>query len=365
MLVSDLDLRVIAPNGTTTHYPWRLDKNNPSNAATKADNSVDNVEQVVIDAPVTGTYKIRVSHKGTLATAQDFALVTDNAQPVISTLSTLTVTPDTVWSGSPATGTIDFTAPCFFPATVTITDNASNVVTPATATVQEGRATGWFNITTSVTTTDKNVTITATCAGVTRSAMLKLWAPYGILWVSMNKTRVIGGSTPLQGTVKMNHPAPMEGTVNLASDSANMNPPAFVLVNMGSDSATFGIPTTLATTDHVATLTATYGGAIKTRTVTIISPPVLNAVNVPASVKGGNPVTGTVYFNKAAPTSGVLIPVSDNRPEMVTPATALIPGHQWFGDFNCTTTAVTTPVITTVSATYRSVTRTDTITINP
>ncbi|MCX7001845.1 MAG: S8 family serine peptidase, partial [bacterium] len=58
-LVNDLDLRVIDP-GATTHYPFHLDYNNPSAAATRADNSIDNVEQVLIDAPVAGTYTVRV-----------------------------------------------------------------------------------------------------------------------------------------------------------------------------------------------------------------------------------------------------------------------------------------------------------------
>lgn len=65
MLVNDLDLRVLK-NGVE-EMPWVLDPTNPGAAATKGDNTVDNVEQVVINNPEAGaTYTIVVSHKGDL-----------------------------------------------------------------------------------------------------------------------------------------------------------------------------------------------------------------------------------------------------------------------------------------------------------
>ncbi len=65
MLVNDLDLRVIAPNGTT-NFPWVLNPATPDAAATTGDNIRDNVEQVVIATPSSnGTYNIRITHKGT------------------------------------------------------------------------------------------------------------------------------------------------------------------------------------------------------------------------------------------------------------------------------------------------------------
>ena len=65
MLVNDLDLRVISPSGTT-NFPWILNPNLPANAATTGDNNLDNVEQVSIPNPTTGTYLVQVTHKGNL-----------------------------------------------------------------------------------------------------------------------------------------------------------------------------------------------------------------------------------------------------------------------------------------------------------
>lgn len=66
-LVNDLDVRIIDTTTNTVYEPWKLDANNPMAPATKGDNIVDNVEQVVLDNPIAGrTYRIEVTNKGTL-----------------------------------------------------------------------------------------------------------------------------------------------------------------------------------------------------------------------------------------------------------------------------------------------------------
>ena len=65
-LVNDLDLRVTNVQTNEVYYPWKLDVTAPRNPAIKGDNTVDNVEQVLIDQPAAGIYKIEVSNKGTL-----------------------------------------------------------------------------------------------------------------------------------------------------------------------------------------------------------------------------------------------------------------------------------------------------------
>ena len=65
MLINDLDVRVILSGAT--NFPWVLDPASPANAATNGDNIRDNVEQVIINNPVTnGVYTVRITHKGTL-----------------------------------------------------------------------------------------------------------------------------------------------------------------------------------------------------------------------------------------------------------------------------------------------------------
>jgi Subtilase family/GEVED domain/Secretion system C-terminal sorting domain/Ig-like domain CHU_C associated len=68
-LINDLDLRI--SNGTTTYMPWVLDRTDPQIAATTGDDTLNNVEKVVINNPIPGTsYNIKVTHKATLARGQ-------------------------------------------------------------------------------------------------------------------------------------------------------------------------------------------------------------------------------------------------------------------------------------------------------
>lgn len=80
-LVNDLDLRLVSP-GNTTYFPYKLDPANPANAATTGDNVVDNVEQVEGTA-ATGTWQVKVSHKGTLVgSTQPYSIVITGISPI-------------------------------------------------------------------------------------------------------------------------------------------------------------------------------------------------------------------------------------------------------------------------------------------
>jgi len=74
MLVHDLDLKLT--KDASTYYPWKLDRNNPANAATNSSaNHVDNVEKVEIASPAAGTYTVEISHTGTLTADQAFSII--------------------------------------------------------------------------------------------------------------------------------------------------------------------------------------------------------------------------------------------------------------------------------------------------
>ncbi|SIO29664.1 Por secretion system C-terminal sorting domain-containing protein [Chryseobacterium scophthalmum] len=91
-LINDLDVRIIDTTTNTVYQPWKLDANSPMTPATKADNTVDNVEQVVLDNPVAGrTYRIEVTNKGTLvnsagtAAPQNYSIIVTGFNEVLGT----------------------------------------------------------------------------------------------------------------------------------------------------------------------------------------------------------------------------------------------------------------------------------------
>jgi hypothetical protein len=77
-LVNNLDLRVVDPSGNTWN-PWTLDKNNADANATRAVNSVDNVEMVEIPNAAPGTYRVFVTGTSVTQGPQE-AVVVANAR---------------------------------------------------------------------------------------------------------------------------------------------------------------------------------------------------------------------------------------------------------------------------------------------
>ena len=127
MLVNDMDVRIT--QATNTYYPWKLDKDNPTYAATQsAENNVDNVEEVYIASPTTATtYTITVDHDGTLSGGgQAFSMIisgdidnavapvadfyVDNTSPAVNSIVELidisaNIPTSWSWSFSPSTVT--------------------------------------------------------------------------------------------------------------------------------------------------------------------------------------------------------------------------------------------------------------------
>jgi hypothetical protein len=71
ILVNDLDIKVTGPGGT--FYPYRLSYSDPdAHAVNDGENNIDNVEQVLIETPQTGTYTITVDYDGVLEGGEQY-----------------------------------------------------------------------------------------------------------------------------------------------------------------------------------------------------------------------------------------------------------------------------------------------------
>ncbi|MFH1425241.1 MAG: CARDB domain-containing protein, partial [archaeon] len=78
LLVNDLDLVLVDPSGGT-HYPWVLDNNNPETPATKGEDHLNNIEQVVVDNPMAGQWEIQVIGYNLPELFQSYSLVTEES----------------------------------------------------------------------------------------------------------------------------------------------------------------------------------------------------------------------------------------------------------------------------------------------
>ncbi|MEY3481093.1 MAG: hypothetical protein RIQ71_1868 [Verrucomicrobiota bacterium] len=109
-LINDLDLKITAPNGTTTYLPYVMPfvgvwtTNSMTNNAVTGTNKVDNVERVDIPAPAqTGTYTVTVGMFGTnglTGTNQAYSLIVTGGQNIEAN------PPPVVSITAPADGTV-------------------------------------------------------------------------------------------------------------------------------------------------------------------------------------------------------------------------------------------------------------------
>ena len=185
--------------------------------------------------------------------------------------------------------------------------------------------------------------------------------------VSATPNPVVGGN-PATGTVTLTSAAPSGGAVvSLGSASSAVTVPGNVPVSQGATSATFAIATSAVTTQTLVTVSATYGGATKTTTVTVNPAAAASLATLslnPTSVKGGGSVTGTVTLSALAPANGATVTLTSSNPALASvPASVLVTAGTTAKPFTVTTGATRKNVSVTISASYAGVTKTATLTV--
>jgi hypothetical protein len=115
-----------------------------------------------------------------------------------------------------------------------------------------------------------------------------------------------------------------------------------------------------------ATVTATYGGA-STSTPLTVDPPSLKAISpVPNRITGGAVGSATLAFNGSMPPAGAVVSLSSSNPALAAvPATVTAPAGSFFQSVPIQTAVVSTPTDVTITATWKSVTLTNVVTLTP
>ena len=85
----------------------------------------------------------------------------------------------------------------------------------------------------------------------------------------------------------------------------------------------------------------------------------------PNQVVGGNSSVGTVTLTSAAPSGGALVSLSSANGAVSVPGSVSVGMGATSATFGITTSVVSTPTLTTVSATYGGATKSTTFTVNP
>jgi len=290
------------------------------------------------------------------------------------TLSTLSLNPTTVTGGDSSTGTVTLSGPApSGGAQVALSSSDPSVATvPSSVTVAAGATSATFTVSTSTVSASTTVIISATYAGVTKTASLIVnpAPPPTLTSLTLSPTSATGGNSST-GTVTLSGPAPSGGAqVALSSSNTSVaTVPSSVTVAAGATSATFTVSTSTVTASTTVMISASYAGVTKAASLTVNPvpppPPALSSLTLnPSTVIGGvQSSTGRVTLSAPAPAGGVTVILSSNSGTASVPSSVFIPAGATSATFTVNTSIVLISTSANISATYNGTTRTATLTV--
>lgn len=258
--------------------------------------------------------------------------------------------------------TVTMNRPALAGSVVALSDNSSELTVPASATVAKGSTTVSFYASTSAVTADSTATIKATGNGVSASFVVSLVPPPSLTSFSCSPATLVSGASGTC-TITLDKAAPAAGsTITLAKSSALLSAQSSVTVGAGKTSATFSVKALTVTTDATATLDASLSGAPLSFLLNLVAPTAPASLScLPATLPSNGASTCTVTLNRAAPSGGSLVTLSDDSATLSQPASVTVPAGSTSVTFVATagvvtanSTATTTASMPDGSATFTS-----------
>jgi hypothetical protein len=291
--------------------------------------------------------------------------VGQNTVTVSPLLGGLFVNPGYIIGGAPASGLVflNFNAGSGG-ATVALSSNTPSISVPATVIVHQGTNQAIFTINSSYVTSAMTGTITATLLGATAHSSLTLEP--ALTSISVNPSSVAGGANATL-VIYLGALAPAGGwPVNLSSSNPRAaSVPPTVTVPAGTKYLQVPVTTTPQCSSTPVTLTASSGLSTLNTTLTVTPPPP-TSLSFVSSVKGGTPVTATVYVSNPACSSGIPVTLqSSNTSVASAPAAVTVAGGQRSATFTISTFTVTTTTSVNIWATSDNVTKSKALTVKP
>ncbi len=225
----------------------------------------------------TATFPIATTQQ--TANISDVISATYNGTEVTGTINltpngilSLAIVPATVTGGSRPTGTVTLKAPIDnVPITVALKSSLPTIANPQYASVScnvPGKNSTTFLINTATVNVPTAVTISATCAGVVKTAVITV-TPASLANLAISSVSVKGGLSATGTITLVGASGSLGTTVTLLSNNVKAVVPASVKVVGGKASISFTVTTLTVTANTVVTITAKLGTVTKTATLTI------------------------------------------------------------------------------------------------
>jgi hypothetical protein len=177
----------------------------------------------------------------------------------------------------------------------------------------------------------------------------------------------VAGTVGTTGTASLRTVVATGGAVVAVSSSAStVVVPPTVTVAAGSRVATIPVATQAVTSDQSVTVTAYYGNACPTATLTVAALPVPASVAVlPASLTGGTGATGTVTLTIPAGGDGLVVNLAGSSTAVMLPAAVTVPAGATSASFAVRTSAVRASTPATITASASGVSKSATLAVVP
>lgn len=243
----------------------------------------------------------------------------------------------------------------------------SSVSVGPTVIVAQGQSAISFMVKVNAVPRTENVTISASTAGGSASAILRL-APIAVSSIVLTPSSVGGGMTSISNEIVLSGPAPSGGAVVSLSSSnpAVATVPPSVRVTAGVSSADFAITTYRVNNGASATITARYANAASA--VLHVNPVQLaSVIAMPSQVAGGLGINILqVNLNGPASAGGATVNLSSSNTGAVTvPQSVKIPAGSTYVTTVFATRWVSGTTVATVSASVNGSTKSVQVTVWP
>lgn len=169
-----------------------------------------------------------------------------------------------------------------------------------------------------------------------------------------------------RGVLGLNIETPVQRDIAMSDNSFKLTSPVKVTVPAGIRQKEFFVYGVTVTSDTLVTVTATHQGLTATGNITVRAKPVLTGFSLPATIKGGRGVTGTVSTDKPAIAPMKLdILSSDTGLATVSPSATSMPNGMSTKSFYVKTFPVATTQQVTITANFYGSTVTHNLSVTP
>jgi hypothetical protein len=187
-----------------------------------------------------------------------------------------------------------------------------------------------------------------------------------VVGLKLSSTDLIGGVTNATGTVTIWAKSTTPTSIKLTTSNRSLTVPSSVAIPAGKTTAMFGVTSNTVTTTTYAAVYATLGGVISSVQVTVEPNVQVAAVTVtPGSLVGGYDVVGSVQLSAKAPTTGAVVSLVSNNPNVFVPATVLVLPGKKNAIFPVATGPVTQTTQATITASRGTSSASAALTLNP